>query len=317
MPLRYIARRLIQLLPIVWIVATLVFFMFRVLPGDPASLVLGQENTVDPQKLAVLRTEMGLDRPLAVQYATWLSRAAVGDLGKSFRQGEPVARMMVPHILRSVELAGSALLLALLIAIPVGVIAAVRSGTWVDQAVRVVSLFGFSTPNYWMAILLMLLFSLKLRWLPAGGFERWDAGPMVHLKFLILPAVTVAGVSASVFIRFLRAGMLDVLSQDYIRTARAKGLSQAVVNYKHAMKNSLISMVTVVGTTFGDLLSGIFITEVIFAWPGLGKLTIDGIYNRDYSLVQGAVLYTALLFMLVNLVVDILYTFLDPRIQYS
>lgn len=297
------------------VVGTVVFFMFRVIPGDPAQAILGLNTT--PRALASLRHEMGLDRPLAVQYVEWFGRVARGDLGTSRLEGQlPVGQILWVKTLHTLELVAVGVAVALAAAIPMGV-AAATTGGWADQIIRVFAMIGFSTPSYWLAILLMLLFAAKLNWLPAGGFAPFGEKPLLHLQYLALPALTVAFIEAAAIVRFLRAGMLEVLSLHYVQTARAKGLARRTVIYKHALKNSLIPVITVLGTDVGGLVGGLVVTEQIYVWPGLGWQMVTSIGQRDYDVVQGAVLFSALLFVSINLVVDMLYAFLDPRIRYD
>ena len=313
---RYIARRLLHLLPVLFVVSTVVFFAFRVVPGDPAQLILGVDAT--PEALAALRHELGIDRPMIIQYGVWLSHVLRGDLGISRLEGHRrVVDVLRPKIPVTLELVVVAVGFALTVAIPLGVTAAVHAGRRVDQVARVVAMLGFSTPSYWLAILLMLLFSVKLRWLPAGGYAAPGRDFSGHLQSLVLPVVTVGLIQAASLVRFLRAGMLEVLALDYVRTARAKGLQERAVIYGHALKNSLISLITVLGTNVGSLIGGLVVTEQIFAWPGLGWQMVTSIAMRDYQVVQGAVLYTALMFVTINLLVDLCYVWLDPRIHYE
>ncbi len=313
---RYVLRRLLQLIPVLFVVGTVVFFAFRIVPGDPAQLALGVDAT--PEALAALRHEFGLDRPVLVQYAIWLGGVLRGDLGISRLEGHRrVTEVLRPKIPVTLELVLLGVTFALTLAVPLGIAAAVRAGGRIDQLGRVVALMGFSTPSYWLAILLMLLFSIRLRWLPAGGYASPGEDLLQHLRYLVLPVVTVGSIQAASLMRFLRAGMLEVLSLDYIRTARAKGLAERTVIYGHALKNSLISLITVLGTNIGALLGGLVVTEQIFAWPGLGWQMVTSITIRDYQVVQGAVLYTALMFVTINLVVDVCYVLLDPRIHYE
>jgi peptide/nickel transport system permease protein len=313
---RYIARRLLHLIPVLFVVSTVVFFAFRVVPGDPAQLILGVDAT--PEALAAIRHELGLDRPMVVQYGVWLSHVLRGDLGISRLEGHRrVVDVLRPKIPVTLELVIVAVGFALMLAIPLGVAAAVQAGRRVDQIARVVAMLGFSTPSYWLAILLMLLFSVKLRWLPAGGYTAPGRDFFGHVQALVLPVVTVGLIQAASLVRFLRAGMLEVLALDYVRTARAKGLPERAVIYGHALKNSLISLITVLGTNVGALIGGLVVTEQIFAWPGLGWQMVTSINMRDYQVVQGAVLYTALMFVTINLIVDLCYVWLDPRIHYE
>jgi peptide/nickel transport system permease protein len=312
---RYIIQRILQLAPVLFVVGTIIFFMFRVIPGDPAQAILGLNTT--PRALASLRHEMGLDRPLSVQYIEWFGRVGRGDLGISRLEGQiPVGEILWNKTLHTLELVVTGVALALAAAVPLGV-AAATAGGWTDQVIRVFAMLGFSTPSYWLAILLMLLFAAKLGWLPAGGFVPFVEKPLLHLRYLVLPAFTVAFIEAAAIVRFLRAGMLEVLNLNYIQTARAKGLPRGVVIYKHALKNSMIPVITVLGMDVGGLVGGLVVTEQIFVWPGLGWQMVTSIGQRDYEVVQGAVLFSALLFVAINLAVDVLYAFLDPRIRYD
>lgn len=313
---RFIFRRLLQVIPVLFVVGTVVFFAFRVVPGDPAQLALGVDAT--PEALAALRHEFGLDRPLVVQYAIWLGGVLRGDLGVSRLEGHRrVVDVLRPKIPVTLQLVVLGMTFALALAVPLGIAAAVKASSRIDQLARIVALLGFSTPSYWLAILLMLLFSLKLRWLPAGGYVSPLEHLGQHVRFLVLPVITVGLIQAASLVRFLRAGMLEVLNLDYIRTARAKGLAERAVIYGHALKNSLISLITVLGTNIGALVGGLVVTEQIFAWPGLGWQMVTSIMTRDYQVVQGAVLYIALMFVTINLLVDICYVLLDPRIHYE
>jgi peptide/nickel transport system permease protein len=308
-------HRILQLVPVLFVVGTIIFFMFRVIPGDPAQAILGLNTT--PRALASLRHEMGLDRPLLVQYLEWYSRVARGDLGISRLEGQlPVGQILWDKTLHTLELVIIGVALALTVAVPMGVWAATAGG-WPDQVIRVVAMLGFSTPSYWLAILLMLLFAAKLGWLPAGGFIPFADNPLLHLRYLLLPVLTVTFIEAAAIVRFLRAGMLEVLNLNYIHTARAKGLPKRSVIYKHALKNSLIPVITVMGTDIGGLVGGLVVTEQIYVWPGLGWQMVTSIGQRDYEVVQGAVLFSALLFVSINLAVDVLYALLDPRIRYD
>lgn len=301
---------------VMWMVATLVFFIFRILPGDPAQLVLGLEPT--RASLEALREQMGLNRPLWVQYVDWLGSALRGDLGTSIGQGNrEVATLIFPAMWRTLELATIALLVGLIVSIPLGIVAARGVGTWIDQITRFLALAGFSLPSYWLAVLLMLAFSYQWPILPAGGYVAPNEDFVRHLRHLVLPSITVGVVMSAILTRFMRSGMLEVLQLDYVRTAHAKGLLPRVVLFRHALRNALLPFVTVVGINFGALIGGMVVTEQVFAWPGLGWLIIQSITVRSYNVVQGAVLITAALFVVINLIVDLLYAAIDPRISYA
>lgn len=308
--LRYVAKRCLLLVPVVLGVTILVFLLMHLAPGDAATAMLGEMGQgASAEDVARLRASLGLDQPLYVQYGRYLGGLIRGDLGVSLRSGRPVVEELRERFPYTLQLAATALCLAALIAIPVGIWAAVRRGTIVDFLVMAGALLGVSVPAFWLGLLLMLLFSLSLGWLPASG-----SGTPFHL---ILPAITVAWPSLAFLARMTRSAMLEVLGADYVRTARAKGLSERLVIFRHAFRNALIPVVTTLGLQFGALLGGAVLTETIFAWPGLGRLTVQAIQARDLPVVQGAVLFVAVTYTVVNLLVDVLYVFLNPRIRYD
>ncbi len=310
----YIGKRLIALVPVLLGVTIMVFLLIHMIPGDPAVTMLGEQAS--PEAVAALRQEMGLDRPLSVQYVTWLGRTLHGDLGRSLFAHAPVSELIVQKMVPTAELGLAAVALSVVIAIPAGILSAVRKNTWADYGVTLVSLFGVSMPNFWLGITLILIFALHLRILPAAGFVPFTKAPLQNLRYLVMPTITLGLQLAAVVARQTRSAVLEVLREDYVRTARSKGLSQRTVIYRHVLKNSLIPIVTVVGLQIGRVLGGVVITETIFAWPGLGKLAVDGIFARDFPVVQGVTLVMAAAFVFVNLVVDLLYGFFDPRIRY-
>ncbi len=303
----YIQRRLLLLVPVVWGVVTVVFSFIHLVPGDPVLAMVGEN--AQPADIARLRQQLGLNDPLHVQYFRYLAKLVQGDLGVSLHTGKPVLRTIIQRYPATIELALASLLLALIISIPLGVLSATKRNSPVDHFSMILALLGISMPNFWLGPLLIILFSIKLNLLPVSG-----SGGLSHL---ILPAITLGTAMTALLTRMVRASMLEVMGQDYIRTARAKGLPERVVIYKHALKNALIPVVTIVGLQFGTLLTGAIITETIFAWPGLGRLTIQSISRRDYPLVQGCILMISLTYILVNLATDLLYTVLDPRIRYQ
>ena len=311
----FILRRVLQMLLILFLVSSAVFFMFKLVPGDVAAVRLGIEQT--PEALAALRAQLGLDRPLIVQYLTWLAGLVRGDLGTSYVDGAPVFGIVASRFFITLELVLVITVLSALISIPVAVVAAQHKGTLVDSGIRAVSMVGYSLPTYWWAILLMLLFSVALGWLPAGGYVYPNRNFGRHLVHLIMPTMAMVMILVAAQVRFLRASILDIIQLDYVRTARAKGLSSRRVLYKHVLRNSLAAFITVVGLNFATLIGGMVIIEQIFTWPGLGWLIITSILNRDFPVVQGAVLFVAAIFVSVNLLVDILYAALDPRIRYE
>ncbi len=300
----YLIRRLLQSLLVLLGVSFVVFLILH-LTGDPAAVLLPPEASADD--IRRFRQAMGFDDPFLVQYARFLRGALQGDFGRSIRHGEPAFDLVVERMPATFELAGAALLIALCLAIPAGIVSAVRRNTALDYAATVVALFGQSMPTFWLGIMLILIFSVNLNLLPSSG-----RGTLEHL---LLPAVTLGLFTTARITRLTRSGMLDALGQDYIRTARAKGVADRPVVWKHALKNAAIPIVTIVGIELGTLLGGSVITETIFAWPGVGRLSVQAIYNRDYPVVQAAVFLLASTFVLVNLVVDVLYTYLDPRIR--
>jgi peptide/nickel transport system permease protein len=311
---RYLLGRLVQGMVVLLVTATAVFVIFRIVPGDPAAITLGMEFTEEARDL--LRAEMGLNQPLGVQYLDWLGKLARGDLGRSITHANaPVSSVVFPALWRTVELAGFAMGFALLLAIPLGLISAVRVGSGIDRVIRVFSTLGFSMPTYVLGIAMLVLFAQVFPVLPSGGYVPFRADPAEHVRLLVLPVATVGLVMSARLARFMRAGMLDVLSQDYIRTAYAKGLPPSRVNYLHALRNGSLALVTEVGVNFGLLIGGMVVIEQIFTWPGLGWLMIQSVLNRSYDVVQAAVLVSAAVFIVINLMVDLLYSVLDPRIS--
>ena len=305
--LRYLVRRLLLTVPVLLGVATLVFSLIHLVPGDPAQAMLG--DGASPQDIADLRTSLGLDKPLLEQYAGFLRQAITGDLGRSFRTGQPVTRMIVERIPATAELAVAAMIVAVLIAIPLGVIAAVWRGTAVDYGAMTFALAGVSIPNFWLGPLLAIVFAVELGWLPVSG-----RGTLAHL---VLPAVSLGLALAAILARMTRASLLDELRELYVRAARARGVSRALAVTGHALRNSLVPLLTIVALQFGAVLTGAVITETIFAWPGIGRLLIQSIGFRDYPMVQGCILLIAVTYVAMNLVTDMVYGFLDPRIRYE
>jgi len=313
----YLARRLLLLVPVLVGVSVVVFLVLHLSPGDPAEIMLGSQAT--QEDLARLRRELGLTEPLHVQYFHWVAHVVRGDLGRSLWMKRPVLDEVLNRYKATLVLTASGLLLSTLGGIALGVASAVRPHSFLDRASAVTSLFGASMPVFWLGIVLMVIFSLWLGWLPASGMwaPYGGGGPRDLLAHLVLPAVTLAAASLTIIARLTRSAMLEILSQDYIRTARAKGLVEQRVVFRHGLKNALIPIVTVVGVQAGYLLGGAVLTETVFAWPGVGLLMVQGILARDFPLVQGCVLVIALTFVLINLAVDLLYAWLDPRIQYE
>jgi peptide/nickel transport system permease protein len=301
----YLLRRLWQAVLVLFGVSVVVFLILH-LTGDPAALLLPPDASAED--VARFRKAMGFDDPVFVQYVRFLKGALRGDFGESVRHGEPAMDLVLERLPATFELAGAGLLLALCLAIPAGIISAVKRNTPIDYVATVVALMGQAMPTFWLGIMLILVFSVRLSWLPSSG--RGD------LQHLILPAVTLGLFTTARITRLTRSGMLEVLGQDYIRTARAKGVSEQPVVWKHALKNAAIPIVTIVGIELGTLLGGSVITEIIFAWPGVGRLSVQAIFNRDYPVVQAAVFILASTFVFLNFLVDIAYTWLDPRIRF-
>ena len=303
----FLLRRLTLTIPVVWLVVTLVFGLIHLVPGDPVAQMLG-EGAPQPE-IQRVRHDLGLDRPLLDQYKAYVLGLLKGDLGTSYRNQEPVLHSIAARYPATIELTIAAIAVSLALAIPAGVIGAVKRGTLVDKAIGVVSLFGVSLPNFALGPLLILLFSIFLGILPVSG-----RGGISHL---ILPAVTMGGALAAITTRMVRSSMLEEIHQDYIRTARAKGLPERIVLFKHALRNGLLPIITILGLQAGALLAGAIITETIFAWPGLGRLTVQAINARDYPLLQGCILTISLSYILINLLTDALYSVVDPRIRYD
>lgn len=311
---RYVLSRVGQAAIVLLGVSFIVFMLMQLVPGDPVRVALG--TRFDPETYAALRERAGLDQPVLVQYLTYLGNALTGDLGVSFRSGQPVTTTLLERLPATLSLAGASLFIALLIAIPLGLISATRSGKLSDYVATVFSQVGVSIPDFWMAILLILLFTSTLGWLPPSGYVAFGEDPLGWLEHIILPAVTVGVVSGSILTRFVRSSVLESMSRDYVRTATSKGLPGGVVLRRHVVRGALVPIVTVTGVQLATLLGGVVVVEVIFAWPGLGRLTYDAVQARDYPVMQGAVLLFATIFLLVNLLVDLLYAALDPRIGY-
>lgn len=315
--LRYLVRRLLLLIPTLLGLTLVVFLLIRLVPGNVIDQMVGANATINPEAEAQLRRYFGLDQPIHIQYLDWLKGVVRGDLGNSFRSGQPVLGLVANHLVVSLELAFLAVALATAIGIPMGVIAALRQHAISDGVLRLASLVGLSMPVFWQATMMILILSRYFHWSPPLRWRDPVTDPVSNLQMMILPAVALATVSAAVIMRMTRTAFLDVLRQDYIRTARAKGLRHAVVLARHALRNALVPTLTVIGLQFGYLIGGIVVVEEVFTLPGAGRLVLSAIYERDYPLVQGGVLVIALVFMLVNLVVDLCYAVLDPRIRYT
>lgn len=302
----YLVRRLLIAVPLLFAVITMVFLMIHLVPGDPV-MVMVMGSGASPEAIEQLRRELGLDDPLHVQYLKYLSRLVRGDLGRSIFEGRPVTKMILEQLPSTVELTLASMLIAISVGVFLGVTAAVRSHSWTDTGAMFVAVLGLSVPSFWLGLLLIYVFSLNLGWLPATGQGGWER--------LVMPASVLGLISAAVIARLVRSSMLEVLRQDYVLAARAKGLSEKVVIYRHALKNALIPVVTIIGLQFGWLLSGTVITETVFSRQGIGRLMVTSILWKDFPVVQGTILVSAVIYLLANLVVDLVYAFLDPRIR--
>lgn len=304
---RYIVRRLLYILPVMLGISLIVFAMLQIAPGDPASTLGGEDAT--QEDVEAIRHKFGLDKPLYIQYGIWLGHVLRGDLGRSIVTRRPVLTEIRSRVRPTAELATGAMILATLVGMFIGIISATRQYSMMDHVTMVVALLGVSTPIFWMGLMLIFFFSVRLRWFPTGGVGS--------LKALVLPTVALSAASTAIIARMTRSSLLEVIREDYVRTARAKGLTERVVLLRHALKNALIPVTTVIGLRFGYLLGGTVITETVFSRPGLGRLLVDAIKFRDFPVVQGTIMMLSASFIVVNLLVDILYVYLDPRIRYD
>jgi peptide/nickel transport system permease protein len=311
---KFLLQRLATIVPTLFFVSVLIFGLQQLLPGDPAIALAGEER--DPETIRYLREKFHLDEPLPVRYWYWLSGVLQGDLGDSVRIQKPVMELILEKLPVTIQLATMAMLIALAIGITAGVISAVKKDTWLDYAANVFALWGLSTPNFWLGILLILLFAVQLGWLPASGYVSPFEDLKANFSAMIMPAFVLGNAIAAVLMRHTRSAMLQVLSSDYVRTARAKGLDERVVVLKHALRNALIPVITLGALEFGTLLSGAVLTEQVFTIPGFGKLIVDAVFNRDYLVVQGVVLFTATVYITLNLLADLAYFVVNPRMRH-
>ena len=309
----YVARRLIVLVPTLAVVSVLIFGLQQLLPGDPAMALAGEEH--DPAAVAAIRAKYHLDRPLVVQYGIWIGNVLRGDFGQSLRNRIPVSELLASKLPVTVELAVCSMLIALVIGVPAGILSATRKGRALDVVANFVALSGLSVPHFWLGIMLILLFAVRLGWLPASGYVPPWENLRLNLTTILLPSVVLGSGVAGVMMRHTRSAMLETLGADYVRTARAKSVPESMVVVKHALRNALIPVITLGAIEFGRLLSGAVLTEQIFAIPGFGKLLVDGVFNRDYAVVQGVVLVSATIFVLLNLLADVLYFLANPRLR--
>ena len=316
---RYLIRRIFLMAPTILIVTFLVFLLLFLSPGDPVLMLVPIDEIAEmtDEEMDRLRHKLGLDRPIYVQYADWLFHVFQGDLGRSIHMRRPVVDLLAARFPVTLELALLSVLVASIVAIPIGIYMAVKPGSVGDFVGNIVALMGVSAPNFWVALILIVVFAVHLRWLPAGGFARITDDPVRHIERMILPVITLSTALMAVTMRLTRSSMLEVLNEDYVRTARSKGLGQRRIVFVHALKNALIPVVTTIGLQIGRILGGTIIIEVIFSFPGMGKLMLDAIFARDFPIVQGSVLLITFAYMGINLVVDLTYAIIDPRIRYG
>ena len=313
----YVLKRVLSLVPTLVGVTILVFLMIRLIPGTVVDQMIGTEARASEETKAAMRAYFGLDQPLHVQYGRWVGGLVQGDLGTSWRNGMSVRQLIFDRLGVTLELAAGALLISLLVGMPLGILSAIKEDTALDHVARLVSLFSLSIPIFWQAAMLILALSLWFNWVPPVEYASFARDPVANLKQMILPMLVLGTVVAAQVMRMTRASLLEVMRQDFIRTARAKGLADQVVVNRHALKNALIPIITVIGVQVGYLLGGAVVTEQVFTLPGVGWLVLNAVYERDYPLIQGTILFIAALFMLSNLLVDLLYAYLDPRIRYD
>jgi len=312
---RFLARRLAYSAVVLFGVLIVVFALVHLVPGDPVRIALGTRYS--PQAYEALRSASGLDKPIIQQFFSYIGSALTGDLGVSFRNGDPVTVILLERLPATVSLAVVGILIAMLIALPAGIWSALHEGRASDAIIRVASQFGVSVPDFWMGILLIALFATTLGWLPTSGYQPLLDNPGGWLRHIVLPALTVGLVAGAIMTRYVRSAVLEVASMGYVRTARSKGLSPRVVTFRHTVRNALIPVLTITGIQLATILGGVIVVEVVFAWPGLGRLVYNAVATRDYPVIQGAVLLIAALFLLINLIVDALYAVVDPRIRLS
>ncbi|WP_324651238.1 ABC transporter permease [Georgenia sp. H159] len=311
----FVIRRVLHSAVVLLGVSVLVFAIVQLVPGDPVRIAMG--TRFDPDVYARLREASGLDRPLVEQYVGYLTSAVTGDLGVSFRSGEPVTEILLGRLPATVSMAGTGILIALVVSFPLGLFAALRHGRVSDTVVRGLSQFGVSIPDFWMAMLFILLFSSTLGWLPPSGYVALTEDPSGWARRVVMPALTIGLVAGSILTRYIRSSVLEVLAADHVRTARSKGLRNRVVIGRHIVRNALIPVLTITGNQLATMLGGVVVVEVVFAWPGLGRLIYDAVLARDYPLLQGSILLVAAIFLLINLLVDLLYGKVDPRIRVT
>jgi peptide/nickel transport system permease protein len=312
--LGYLLRRVFAAIPVMGVVALVVFLLLRLTPGDPAAVLAGDNAT--PAQLERIRTSLGLNEPLYIQFVTWIGKLLHGDLGVSLISNVPVLKMIGQRVEPSISLAVATIILSVLVAVPLGVIAAWKQGTWIDRFVMGLSVLGFSVPVFVIGYVLMQIFAIDHRWLPVQGYKSIFDGFGPFFQRLVLPTLSLSFIYVALIARMTRTSMLDVLGEDYVRTARAKGIGEIPVLFRHALRNAAVPVITVIGTGFALLISGVVVTESVFNIPGIGRLTVDAVLARDYPVIQAMILLTSLLYVTINLLIDVAYTLLDPRIRY-
>ena len=312
--LGYLLRRVFAAIPVMGVVALVVFLLLRLTPGDPAAVLAGDNAT--PAQLERIRTSLGLNEPLYIQFITWINKLLHGDLGVSLISNVPVLKMIGQRVEPSISLAVATITLSVLVAVPLGVIAAWKQGTWIDRFVMGLSVLGFSVPVFVIGYVLMQIFAIDHRWLPVQGYKSIFDGLGPFFQRLVLPTLSLSFIYVALIARMTRTSMLDVLGEDYVRTARAKGIGEIPVLFRHALRNAAVPVITVIGTGFALLISGVVVTESVFNIPGIGRLTVDAVLARDYPVIQAMILLTSLLYVTINLLIDVAYTLLDPRIRY-
>ncbi|WLR49680.1 ABC transporter permease [Bacillus tianshenii] len=311
----YIIRRLLALIPVLLTVSVVVFLIIHFIPGDPAAAMLGSSAT--PEQLAQMREQLGLNKPLIAQFFMWISNVVQGDLGSSFVSNKAVTTLIAERLPATLNLVIYAIFISILIAIPLGILAAVKHNTKWDYSAMIISLIGISIPNFWAGLLLIMVFALQLGWFPSIGYVPITEGLLGNIKHLLLPAFSLGFIQAGIITRMTRSSMLEVLGQDFIKMIRAKGASEWIVIVNHALKNAMVPVITIIGINFGLLLGGTVVVESIFNIPGVGKLVVDSVFNRDYPVIQGIILVIATIYVVITLIIDLLYTYFDPKIDYS
>lgn len=309
----YIVKRILSLIPVLFVVSIAIFLIVHLTPGDPAAAILGIEAT--EEQIDALNEEMGLNLPIYQQYFNWVSGVLQGDFGTSYFMDEPVTEAILNHLGPTLSLAIFAEIVALVLAIPIGILAAYRRGSFTDQTLMVISLLGMAIPSFLLGLLLMLAFGVYLQWLPIAGYKPLSDGLWEHIRYLILPAISLGAIQAALVARMTRSSMLEVLNKNFIKTARSKGVKEYKVVIKHALRNAFLPILTVIGQSFGTLVTGAVVVETIFNLPGLGQLIINSIERRDFAVIQGVVLFVTLIYVLINLIVDLLYGVIDPRVR--